>query len=817
MATLDELLVKVGADLDDLESGMDAGVKTVEKAMGRIVGDADKAGAQVDQAGAKAAKAFDGLDASADKAGMALKGVGADADKAGAQVEGAGKGAGDGFVRGVMSGLAGLDSKVGAVAEGAFDKLKGPALAGGAAAGATFMMGLNEVFSREAGTDAVAARLGLGPDASARVGRVSGKLFAGAYGESMEEVGSAVDAVMSTLPGMLGASDSAIENTTAKALDLANGFGFDVVQSVGLAGISISHGLARDSDHAFDLIVASMQKMPANMREELFPAIEEYGGFLTAMGFTGEEAFGLLAAASHDGMFAIDKTGDAVKELSIRATDMSTTSVEAFEAAGLNADKMAARFLAGGDSARGALTDLVNGLLGIEDPTERANAAIKLFGTPLEDLNVTEIPTFLQSLIDMDASLGDVGGAAEMFGVQLNENAATNIEAFKRKTLGGLINFIGEEAIPAGKRLADTYGDDLGRGFAAAKGFFKDNEKALTGLKVTAGVVAASVATHYTIIGVKATWAAVRSVAASVRMVAGWVATGVSAAVNAAIVVGSWLLIGARALAAGVVSAVQFAIHVAGWIAMGVAAVVNAALIAASWLIAMGPMALVALAVIGLAALFVVHFDTIKNAVLAAFNWVKENWPLLLAILTGPIGLAVLAIVRNWDTIKAGVTAVKDWIVARFNDVIGFIKGLPGAIGRAASGMWNGISDAFKSVINTIIGWWNNLKFPKFDIPKVHVPGTNIDIGGGSIGGWNLPNIPTLAEGGIATGPTLAMIGEGRFDEAVVPLPRGLRDLGGGGAGTTVIMNNAGSIMAERDIVRLVQDAIDRGQIRGAA
>ena len=48
-----------------------------------------------------------------------------------------------------------------------------------------------------------------------------------------------------------------------------------------------------------------------------------------------------------------------------------------------------------------------------------------------------------------------------------------------------------------------------------------------------------------------------------------------------------------------------------------------------------------------------------------------------------------------------------------------------------------------------------------------------------SVGGF-MPNIPMLAEGGIVTGPTLAMIGEGAQSEAVIPLDR-LHEFGGGG------------------------------------
>ena len=49
-----------------------------------------------------------------------------------------------------------------------------------------------------------------------------------------------------------------------------------------------------------------------------------------------------------------------------------------------------------------------------------------------------------------------------------------------------------------------------------------------------------------------------------------------------------------------------------------------------------------------------------------------------------------------------------------------------------------------------------------------------------SVGGF-MSNIPMLAEGGIVTGPTLAMVGEGGQSEAVIPLDR-LHEFGGNGA-----------------------------------
>jgi hypothetical protein len=105
-------------------------------------------------------------------------------------------------------------------------------------------------------------------------------------------------------------------------------------------------------------------------------------------------------------------------------------------------------------------------------------------------------------------------------------------------------------------------------------------------------------------------------------------------------------------------------------------------------------------------------FKVVTGAISGAFTWVKKNWPLLLAILTGPIGLAVLAIVKNWDKIKAGVSGVKDWIVARFNAVVGFMTGLPGRIAALAGRLWGSIAssagkakDAVVGKLQSIIDW----------------------------------------------------------------------------------------------------------------
>ena len=90
------------------------------------------------------------------------------------------------------------------------------------------------------------------------------------------------------------------------------------------------------------------------------------------------------------------------------------------------------------------------------------------------------------------------------------------------------------------------------------------------------------------------------------------------------------------------------------------------------------------------------------------------------------------------------------------------------------------IFNIYKTLFNGIAKLWNNTVGKlEFEIPDW------IPLIGGK--GFSVPEIPMLADGGIVTGPTLAMIGE-RGPEAVIPLS----GRGGGGMGNYTININGG-------------------------
>jgi len=123
----------------------------------------------------------------------------------------------------------------------------------------------------------------------------------------------------------------------------------------------------------------------------------------------------------------------------------------------------------------------------------------------------------------------------------------------------------------------------------------------------------------------------------------------------------------------------------------------------------------------------------------------------------------VLAIAKKWQSIKDGAAAAVDWVRDRWNDFVGFFAGLPGRITSAASGMFDGLWQAFRHAINMIIDGWNGLHF---SLPSIdtHIPGVG-KIGGESVG---VPQIPHLAQGGLITADGFIYAHAG---EAITPAP----------------------------------------------
>lgn len=156
------------------------------------------------------------------------------------------------------------------------------------------------------------------------------------------------------------------------------------------------------------------------------------------------------------------------------------------------------------------------------------------------------------------------------------------------------------------------------------------------------------------------------------------------------------------------------------------------------------PIFIIAAVIIAIGAAFVIAYmkcDTFRRIVDAAvravwntiqtvFNWVKNNWPLLLTILTGPFGLMVSVIIKNRDSIWDAIKAVYNWIRDSWNAIAGWLSAPFDTAWNAISKVFGWIQDAIDAVVSAL----SKIKFPS-------VPGW-LKSGIGAINPFMLPPAP---------------------------------------------------------------------------
>lgn len=155
-------------------------------------------------------------------------------------------------------------------------------------------------------------------------------------------------------------------------------------------------------------------------------------------------------------------------------------------------------------------------------------------------------------------------------------------------------------------------------------------------------------------------------------------------------------------------------------------------------------------------------FSWIKTKMTEAKNWVSDRIGDIVGFVSGLTGRIATGFARGFYWIKDKMTEAKDWVSDRIDNIVNFVKGIPDRISKFASGLFDGIKNAAKSAFNAVASVWNNT------VGKLsfHIPDWVPLIGGK---GFDVPDIPLFADGGIVNKATLALIGEaGR--EAIIPL-----------------------------------------------
>jgi tape measure domain-containing protein len=184
---------------------------------------------------------------------------------------------------------------------------------------------------------------------------------------------------------------------------------------------------------------------------------------------------------------------------------------------------------------------------------------------------------------------------------------------------------------------------------------------------------------------------------------------------------------------------------------------------------------------------------------------------------------------KGRDRLRSIASSIGDAFGTAFK---GIITGTS-SVREALAGMFQSIADSFADMIAQMISEWLKAQLIKGFMSLF--PGFGGAAGGIGSAASNLnqyaPLVPmanggvlsggfrAFANGGIVTGPTLGLVGEGRYNEAVIPLPDGKSvpvDLGGG-AGSQITSNIVVNVSSDGKASSSGADSVGLGRkIEGA-
>ena len=585
-------------------------------------------------------------------------------------------------------------------------------------------------------------------------------VYAANYGDSVADVG---DAVAMVNRNMANLDQNGLTAATEGALALRDAFEYDVAEST-RAAEAIRKNFGSSAEEAFSLIAAGAQN-GLDYSGELIDTINEYSSQFAKLGFDADGMFNILQAGADGTAWNLDKVGDAIKEFSIRAIDGSDSTVEAFTSLGYNAENIMATFAAGGEGANKAFFDVINTLMAVDDQVERDALGVALFGTMWEDLGTEAMEAMAgasQAAYDTEGALekinqvkyNDLDSAIQGIGRQMEVALLPAADAVYQSLMDSMpeITEAMEEVSPVIAEIAGDFADWAGGAISDGLPVLVDGIRDFANWAGKAYEKAKPFLSFL--------WehkGTVLAVAAALRVL-GPAIGAVTTAMNAFKTAKTFMAI---LQSSGKIAQVTAAFQRFGSILTG-------------------PLGII-IAVAGAIALLYKNWDTVKAWLVNFGNTVNQIW----TNFSNMVGNAIAAIGQKfpmlgaylqgwWESIQAAVDNVK----AIFQNIIDFISNVFSGNWSAA---WQNIVNIFgnlfgmivnlaKAPINGVISAINWV-ISKINSISVTIPDWVPGVGGKTLG-FNIPTIPQLAEGGVATSPTLAEIGEGGEPEAVMPLSK---------------------------------------------
>lgn len=336
-------------------------------------------------------------------------------------------------------------SKLSSIASGTAKAIGAGMLAAGTAIAGVSVAAVKSANDIDQAMNQYIASTGKSTEETERYKKVMEDIYTNNYGDSFEDIGEAMASITQNLGDL---DDASLQNVTESAFALRDTFGYEIPEST-RAAKAMMDNFGTSGEEAMNLIAAGAQN-GLDYSGELLDSISEYSVQFAKVGLDADDMFKVFQKGAESGAFNLDKVGDAVKEFSIRAIDGSDTTIDGFKRIGLNADEMAAKFSAGGDTAKQAFQETIAALASMEDPLEQNTAGVDLFGTMWEDLG----PEAVTALASIEDGAYDTAGAMQQIKDIKYDDIGSVFEGLKR-SLEVLIVPLGEQLIPLLAELID--------------------------------------------------------------------------------------------------------------------------------------------------------------------------------------------------------------------------------------------------------------------------------------------------------------------------------------------------------------------------
>ncbi|MFC8012200.1 phage tail tape measure protein [Streptomyces cinereoruber] len=589
------------------------------------------------------------------------------------------------------------------------DSLAGPAAAAGIAAGAVFAVGIAGAMNIAEAQHELKDSLSLTEVEAERAGGIAGDVFSDGFGESIGEVTSGLATVTQAMGKLGDFTDAELQDMTKSALGLAKRLEVDVADASTAAGQLIKQGLVKDGTEAFDVLTQASKVLPKSMLADVPAIVSEYGTHFKRIGLDAKTAFGMMAQYVQAGGKDIDQAGDVLHEFARITSEETDRAAEGFKGLGLDSKAMLKAIGQGGPAAAQALSTTITALRGVKDPAKQAQLGVQLFGDMAGE-SASALWAMDPASAAAASGMDKAAGSSKALTDSMAASPAQQMDAAMRT----LQMTLGESFLPVVKKASEF--------FAEHKGTIKELVPIILVLVVTLGLMAAAV------------W--IVNVAMMANPIGLVIAAVIALIAIVVILVMKWDQVKAKLLEyweAIKAQAIRIWESIVGFFSDTWQEAKDQA--TRNW---------------GLVRDFFVDlWNKIEDSFNDGIQWVKDLWASW--DITGMIK-------RSWGTATT-------WVSDQWNRLVGAVSDAVSRIGRVLGNIWDGITSGLKAALNGAIYLINQgiqalnwLVYGANKIPGVSIP--------------YIPYIPYLAEGGITTGPTLAMIGEGKEQEAVLPLSR---------------------------------------------